>query len=135
RDGLHPPMGDLYTGYRSQISGYSQLVDIIGRDNDVYSVLDQRRGRVFTYDRDGNLLYVFGGTGQGEGLFVNPAALEELGSGNMVVLDASNNSITVFAPTEYAVMIHAALDHYERGRYDQAAEMWQQVIRLNANYE
>ena len=70
-----------------------------------------------------------------EGLFVNPAALEELGSGNMVVLDASNNSITVFAPTEYAVMIHAALDHYEHGRYDQAAEMWQQVIRLNANYE
>jgi len=135
RDGLHPPMGDLYTGYRSQISGYSQLVDIIGRDNDVYSVLDQRRGRVFTYDRDGNLLYVFGGTGQGEGLFVNPAALEELGSGNMVVLDASNNSITVFAPTEYAVMIHAALDHYEHGRYDQAAEMWQQVNRLNANYE
>ena len=75
RDGFHPPMGDIHPGTDSQITGYSILVDIVGRENDIYSVLDRRRGRIFTYDGHGNLL------------FINPAtteiAVEDLVSGNI----------------------------------------------------
>ena len=73
REWYSPPMGDInVSDYMelSEITGLSVLVDIIYRGNGVYSVLDQRRGRIFTYDDSGNLLYVFGGIGHGVGLFV-----------------------------------------------------------------
>lgn len=41
----------------------------------MYSVLDSKRGRVFTYDSQGNLLYIFGGRGDQKGQFNQPCAL------------------------------------------------------------
>ncbi len=137
REWYSPPMGDInVSDYMelSEITGLSVLVDIIYRGNGVYSVLDQRRGRIFTYDDSGNLLYVFGGIGHGVGLFVRPVAIEQLGD-QLLVLDNRNNSITVFEPTKYALLIHEAIDQYEQGRYEAAAGLWHEVLKLNANYE
>lgn len=36
-------------------------MDVAVSDLGVYSVLDEGRGKVFTYDAEGNLLYIFGG--------------------------------------------------------------------------
>lgn len=134
REGLHPVMGDLRPGMGTSLEGNSRFVDVVGRENDIYSVLDQQRGRIFTYDGQGNLLYVFGGLGQGVGLFSRPVAIEAVGD-QLLVIDSRTNSITVFAPTEYAKLIHTALDLYNRGKYDEATEVWQQVVKLNANNE
>lgn len=134
RAGTHPPMGDLYSGMESQITGYSYLIDIKSRENGIYSVLDRRRGRVFTYDGSGNLLYVFGGVGQGLGLFTSPVALEEFG-GCLLVLDNASNSITVFKQTEYAALIHKAVGEYNTGKYEAAAETWHQVLTYCVNNE
>ncbi len=138
RNGVHPPMGDINVGDDllaiSEITGSSLLVDIVYRDNSTYSVLDQRRGRIFTYDSNGNLLYVFGGVGQEVGLFLNPVAVEQIGN-QLLVLDSRSNSITVFEPTTYALLIHSAIDEYNRGNYDVSAKFWHQVITLDANNE
>lgn len=137
RDGFWPPMGDINVFDEmllSEVTGYSLLVDIICRENGIYSVLDQRRGRIFTYDNHGNLLYVFGGLGQGTGLFVRAVAIEQLGD-QLLVLDSRNNSITVFKPTKYAQLIHQAIDEYEQGRYEDSAALWFEVMKYNANYE
>ena len=134
RVGMHPVIGDIDQGMGTSIEGPSRFVDIIGRENGIYSVLDQQRGRIFTYDVNGNLLYVFGGLGQGVGLFVRPVAIEEY-NGQILVLDNRTNSITVFAPTDYTKLIHMAIDAYNRGGYNQAAELWQEVIALNCNCE
>lgn len=123
RDGFHPPMGDINVGdfaTDSEITGNSLFVDILSRENGSYSVLDQRRGRVFTYDDHGNLLYIFGGLGQEDGVFTYPVALEQNGD-HLLVLDGRSNSITVFAPTRYATLIHEAIDQYNLGQYDAAA--------------
>jgi len=135
RLGFHPPMGDIYEGSSSQITGYSKLVDIIGRDYGMYSALDQLRGKVFTYDYDGNLLYVFGGVGPGVGLFTSPSSLTEL-NGKLLVLDSrGNNCITVFEPTAYANAIHNAIYHKSEGHFELATEYWQKVMAMNPNYE
>jgi len=47
----------------------------------------------------------------------------------------SRNTITVFAPTEYQQLIHQAIDYYASGNYDQATDMLDQVLELNANYD
>ena len=52
-----PPRGDLLY---SLDQGPSVLVDLTGQPWGVFSALDQRRGRIFTYDGSGSLLAVIG---------------------------------------------------------------------------
>jgi hypothetical protein len=51
--------GDQRHRATGSLSGPSQLIDIIARPNGMFSALDRTRGRVYTYDSEGNLLYVF----------------------------------------------------------------------------
>lgn len=137
RRGFHPPMGDIIYPQSWEdvsITGPSVLQDVVAQDYGVYSVLDRRRGRVFTYDAEGNLLYVFGGRGEQSGVTQNPVALEMMGD-RFVVLDGLTGSITVYAPTEYAKSILKAIEYHNTGEYDKSAEMWQRVAHLNANYD
>ncbi|HHX01959.1 MAG TPA: hypothetical protein GX739_04725 [Firmicutes bacterium] len=131
REGVIPPAGDYGPDfYRNP----SRLIDIVGRENEMYSVLDATRGRIFTYDGNGNLLYVFGSIGDQLGTFRNPRAVDVLGD-LVLVLDEGLNRITVFEPTRYAAHIHTALEHYYSGRYDEAMDSWLNVARINPNYD
>lgn len=137
RKGFAPPQGDLVQPRRDLLSlpgdrtGTSTLVDVLSRAYGNYSVLDNYRGRVFTYDERGNLLYVFGGTGYLAGLFEKPTAIEELGS-DMIVLDG--NVLVVFSRTAYGNYIHNAIAAYANGLYELSIRFWQAVLTLNANY-
>jgi len=137
RGGVHPPMGEVrIRDYLSTdaTSGPSMLVDVATRENGMYSVLCRRRGRIYTYSANGDFLYVFGGTGQGAGLVQTATALAAVGD-RLLVVDAGLNRITVFDPTEYAMLIHEALGAYERGDFAGATELWRQVLARNANNE
>ncbi len=125
-----PPIGDYVTGSEPP----STFVDVVAREHGIFSVLDRVRGRIFTYDVDGNLLYVFGGLGEQLGTFFTPVALDCLDD-QMLVLDAGKNQVTIFTPTDYQRRIHAAIDLYNRGRYDEAAQQWQSILRYNANFD
>lgn len=125
-----PPIGDYMTG--SELP--STFVDVTAREYGIYSVLDRVRGRIFTYDIDGNLLYVFGGLGEQLGTFFSPVALDCLDD-HMLVLDAGKNQITVFKATDYQRRIHSGIGFYNRGRYDEAAQQWNSILRYNANFD
>ena len=58
---------DLYWRLQGDYSGASRIVDVVYRGYGIYSILDITRGRIFTYDDEGNLLYIFGGRGSQEG--------------------------------------------------------------------
>lgn len=59
--GYFPPVGELAFPLYGEYAGPSRFVDVAVSDLGVYSVLDEGRGKVFTYDAEGNLLYIFGG--------------------------------------------------------------------------
>ena len=123
-----PPIGDFPDVTTSV------FVDVISRENDIYSVLDRANGKIFTYNASGHLLYAFGAIGEVQGTFSNPAALTELDQ-HLLVVDAIKNNITVFAPTEYMKLIHNAIAYYSRGDYDAATETWYRVLELNSNFD
>ena len=100
--------GDLWISGTSDYAGPSQFTDIVYRENGIYSCLDRKRGRIFTYDHEGNLLYIFGGLGTQEGTFFMPVAIEDIG-GSLVVLDATGASIVCFEETEYGRLINDAV--------------------------
>lgn len=126
----------LYTEDRTQTTyGPSAFVDITQDESGNYYALDGKRGRIFAYDEEGNLLFIFGGlrTAQ-KGTFEEPSALLYLG-GRLYVLDKSYASLTVFEPTEYTTLLHEATAAYIGQRYEECIEKWNQVLRLNSNFD
>lgn len=96
--------------------------------------LDRKRGRIFTYDHEGNLLYIFGGLGTQVGTFSMPVAVEDIG-GMLVVLDATRGEIILFSETEYGRLINEAVSLRYDGDEAEAVALWQRVLELDENNE
>lgn len=131
RLGYWEPEGDIYA---TVTTGYTRLADIDIGDSEMYSILDANHGRVFTYNGDGYLLYVFGGMGNQLGYFNTPAALERIGD-DFIVLDKALGEITVFRSTEYGRTLNQAVRSYYNGDEEQALQLFRQTINMNANLD
>ena len=107
---------------------------MVYRGHGIYSLLDRKRGRIFTYDHEGNLLYIFGGLGTQRGTFNTPTAIEQWENG-LLVLDASRGEIYKFAPTEYGTLINEAVALRHDGDESQAVSLWARVLELDENNE
>ncbi|MDR0375773.1 MAG: hypothetical protein LBH85_08640 [Treponema sp.] len=134
RNGYEDPKGDLVYGNAGGIVGRSKFIDVAALDNDSYACFDMARGRVFLYDFQGNLLYAFGGVGNREGYFMQPVALEKLGY-SLFALDSRTGALTRFDLTRYGAAINEALSEYHAGRYEASAEKWEEVLKMNGNYD
>lgn len=126
--------GDLWTEGSGDYAGASQVTDVVYRENGIYSLLDRKRGRIFTYDHEGNLLYIFGGLGTQEGTFTTPAAVEQW-EDYLMVLDASRAEIYLYAPTEYGSLINEAVSLRYDGDEADAVPLWERVLELDENNE
>lgn len=126
--------GDLQIDGTSDYSGASQFTDVVYRDNGIYSCLDRKRGRVFTYDHEGNLLYIFGGLGTQEGTFSLPVAVEDIGE-RITILDATKGAILCFVETEYGRLINEAVALRYDGDEAEAVALWERVLELDENNE
>ncbi len=126
--------GDLATGGQTDYSGASTIVDVVYRDKGIYSLLDSKRGRIFTYDHEGNLLYIFGGLGTQAGTFLIPVAIEAIDD-KIVVLDSYRKELLIFTETDYGHLINKAVGLRYDGDETLAVDMWKQVLMLDENNE
>lgn len=126
--------GDLWGSTYGTYSGPSEFTDVVYREKGIYSLLDRKRGRIFTYDKEGNLLYIFGGLGSQEGTFNTPVAIESTDN-QILVLDAYHGAVLKFAATKYGSLINEAVGLRYDGDEKKAIDIWQQVLKLNENNE
>lgn len=137
---LNPSGSDVLSrnGYTAEVSGdlttTSALIDVSSDSNGLYHVLDRRYGRIFTYDTDGYLLYVFGGIGSLEGQATQPVAITS-DNEHVYELDKGSGSILVFEITDYAKSIVTGIEQYNSGNYEDSLITWEKVLKLNSNYE
>jgi hypothetical protein len=136
KNGYDVPKGDLMFAMvqGEVITGPSQLVDIALNEFGMYTVLDQLRGRLFTYDNEGRLLYISADKGLQEGKLSTPVALTYFGN-QMVVLDQKNQSLEVYSSTEFGDLVNKAVAFHYKGDFDNASKTWEEVAKLNTNYE
>lgn len=134
RNGENPPIGDIQWDNAGGSNGPSRIMDITAFDDETYYVVERIRGRVFAYDEQGHLLYAFGGPGNQLGYFLYPTAIDHVGT-DLYVLDATTGGITRFSRTAFGDLIHNALGEYKLGHYEEAAVYWEDVLKLNGNYE
>ena len=134
RNGEWGVYGDLYIGEGGNMSGPSYFTDITVLENDIYVCLDRNRGRLFGYDDQGRMVFAFGGTGNMDGYFRRPAAIEHVGY-NLMVLDSLDCAVTMFVPTEFGKLIYDAVDQFDAGNYEASSASWERVMALDGNYD
>ena len=140
RNGYVKPDGDaVYLQTSNQegvVIGSSVLTSVGISKSGNFTVSDKTRGRLFTYDNEGNLLYITGeqpgGTataGKGNGLsnsIVNPVALDYLyrydtsdptktPEETVIVLDTASSSIILYETTEFGNAVNNATRLYQDG--------------------
>lgn len=136
KNGYHIPMGDImYVENRDNyvVEGPSDFSDIAIGKHGIYSVLDTKRSRIFTYDKEGNLLYINGDEGQQSDKFTRGVAIDYIDE-NIIILDGSG-TIVVYRPTEFGETVNRAVSHHNQGRFEDAAKEWEHALTLNTNYE
>ena len=111
----------------------ADLVDVfVGPIGNIYVLT--RSGFIYEYDREGNLLFLFGGqdvSNQISGLFNAPVGIAVDSAFNLYVIDRASQELTVFQPTEFAQNVHTALTLYQEGNYIDSLEPWQDVLKMN----
>jgi len=138
RNGNWPPAGDIILdrGFEENTEVFSYLVDVAVYQSGIYSVLDYRRSKVFTYDQEGNLLFVYGCKGTVFGAFDSAAALAVMPDNkSMAVLDGKVGQINVYRPTEYAEIILEANRLHGEFEFEASNEMWDRLLRISSNSE
>lgn len=134
-DGSKKVLGDVSypMGQVTGITGPSRFVDITADNLGNYYALDDKRGRVFAYDEEGNLLFVFGAMNSGQtGSFTSPSAIAYRDH-KIYAVDRGNEELIVFGMTEYAQLMEQAMDLYVRQEYQQSLELWEEIIKRNNN--
>lgn len=135
RNGFAMPAGEIMfsdiKGMTKEV-GPSKLVDIAMGPNGMWSVVDSKRGKIYTYDTEGNLLFAFGDKGQQLGHLANPVAITYCGS-DIYVLD--DNKVVVYQRTDYGDVIDQALMHNADRKYSEAFKDWQDILRRNQNFD
>lgn len=111
------------------------FIGISVSDDGIITTLDLQTGKVFQYDKLGNFLFSFGGVGEQNGLFATPSDVDQKKDGDIYVVDRGRSRIDIFRTTPFADLVHQASVLHVDGRYEEAEALWQDVLKVNGNYE
>jgi len=142
RNGFYPPSGEIdIFGARSTDAskgvptGVSTLIDVASGPEQTWSIIDEKRSKIYTYDFDGNLLFAFGDK---EGnMLGNVSSIEAIcyQGDTMLILDKDKDTITVFERTEYGDVLLDAIAAENRQDYNEAINLWTDVLKRNSNFD
>ena len=156
RNGYVLPDGDVVylstSNVKGAVTGASSIVDVAISSTGNFTIVDSNRGRIFTYDIEGNLLYIAGeqpggssnaGSGGLSNSIINPSAINYLYRTNedgtseelLLVMDQISKSIIVYETTEFGETVNTATYLYQNGMIEEAEEYWRKAEKMNTNYE
>ncbi len=136
RNGFYPPSGEVRITNMStaSITGASKIIDAAVGPEGTWSIIDEKRSKVFTYDDNGNLLFTFGDKGTQTGNIDSIEAVAYQGS-TILLLDKTNDNIITFRRTEYGDLLLTALEHDNNRQYDATIEDWTEILKRNNNFD
>jgi sugar lactone lactonase YvrE len=135
RSGFFAPGGELFTMVGSRNStprGVSRIIDVAIGYSGTWTIIDEARGKAYTYDEDGNLLYIYGDDGRYFGNIESIQAVAYQGT-KMLLLDKTANSFTVYKRTAYGDIITSALENQRNRQYDKSVDDWKEILKRNNN--
>ncbi len=104
----------------------------VGNHDNVFVASTQ--GYIYEYTNEGELLFVFGGSDDGQqriGLSTKLEAIQVDREDRIYVLDSDNAWIQIYEPTEFTGLLHQALYLFSKGRYTESKEPLTEVLKMN----
>ena len=154
RNGFFDPGGEVDIFYAKEVS---KISDVALGPEGMWTILDYRRNKFFTYDQQGNLLFAFGDGGNTrlDGANKIGQGAELLGNGEyfkaityqtiddtsyLLAIDETSDQsnkfkLIVYSPTEYCETIISALRNQNEHDYDSSIRYWQEVLTKNNNFD
>lgn len=139
RNGFFIPAGEI--NFRTSalssdnaITGPSSIVDVALGPERTWSIVDQKRSKVFTYDDNGELLFAFGDMGSQLGNLRRIVGVTYSGT-KMLILDGETSSFTVYKQTEYGAQLLSAIKNNNDRQYHLAEEDWKAILQRNNNFD
>ncbi len=112
----------------------SRIIDVAVGPEKTWSIIDENRQKIYTYDDNGQLLFAFGDKGGQLGNLTSIEAIAYQGD-KMLVLDKSDDLFTVYKRTEYGDILISALANENNRKFDQAIYYWQEILKRNSNFD
>ena len=136
RNGFWPPAGevDFSSLSKDDITGASTVTDVAIGPEGTWSIIDEKRQRIYTYDANGNLLFAFGDKGTMIGNLEGIEAVTYQDT-RMLVLDKTTKSITVFNRTDYGDILISAIAAENDRDFTLAINRWTEVLKRNSNFD
>lgn len=137
RNGFWPPAGEIDYSIdpTDTYTGVSRVTDVAVGPEKTWSIIDEKRNKIYTYDYNGNLLFAFGDRGSMLGSISNIEAITYQGT-NLVVLDkGSTSGLIVYERTEYGDLLIEAIAAENSLDYNYAIECWKAVLQRNSNFD
>ncbi|MBQ8577658.1 MAG: YIP1 family protein [Clostridia bacterium] len=138
RNGFFAPGGEVSVmnagASDNDISGASKIIDVALGPQGTWSIIDEKRQKIYTYDEEGSLLFIFGDSGMQTGNLSSIQAIAYKGT-DILVLDKTANNITVYKRTEYGNLLLTAIQHNRERQYDLALDDWTNVLQRNSNFD
>jgi len=105
----------------------------------VMSAAETTEGKIYQYDKNGELLFVFGtasvGSEQRLGMFKRVTSLVADSQGTLYIADGELNRIQIMKRTHFGELVHQASYMDNQGKYEEARKLWEEIHRLNGMYD
>lgn len=104
----------------------------VGNHDNVF--VASQMGYIYEYNNEGDLLFVFGGSDDGQqriGLSTKVEAIQVGTDDKIYVLDSDKAQIQIYEPTEFTDYLHQALYLFSKGRYTESKEPLTEVLKMN----
>ena len=113
---------------------YEELPAAVAPGNHDNVFVVSQEGYIYEYNNEGDLLFVFGGSDDGDhriGLSTKVEAIQVAQDDKLYVLDSDKAQIQVYEPTEFTNYLHEALYLFSKGRYTESKEPLSKVLEMN----
>jgi len=101
----------------------------------LYAIYDD--GFIAEYDPFGHLLFAFdviSSSSNTLGLIQSPSAIQIDSYQNLFVLDTGRNEIITYQPSNFALLVHQAIDLYNQGNYAESTVLFEAILAENDNF-
>lgn len=139
RNGFWPPAGevDFTTVGMEENLGPSKIIDVAVGPEKTWSIIDQNRSKIYTYDFNGNLLFAFGDSGERGDVLGTVYGIRAIAYQDdaMLILDDTKKCLVIYDRTEYGDMLIEAIGAENSLDYTYAIACWEKVLQRNSNFD
>lgn len=131
------PKGDYHQMSYEEKDIVKTSFDLISvSDFKTYVAFDKENGKIFSYNNDGELMFVYSSSFSERDLLTGVRDILMIDE-DIYILENDNfkNTLKILSPTEYGKLLNDSSKNYAMGNYDKSYDIYKEILKYNSNSE